>query len=180
MVKIIFETHGTSLDNESGLSSGHHDTDLSKLGEGQARSLGLRYSNTKFSAVFVSDLKRAYRTAEIAFAGRNDIRIIKDPRLRECNYGDLNHHPDIEVAPKKLEHISVPFPRGESYEQSNERIKGFLEELLWNYEDRSVLIIDHQAVRYALECIVNKRTLQDLISESWKWQPGWTYKLKKI
>ncbi|NCO25008.1 hypothetical protein GW901_00575 [Candidatus Parcubacteria bacterium] len=37
MVTIIFEAHGTTLDNEAHLASGHYDIVLSPLGEKQAK-----------------------------------------------------------------------------------------------------------------------------------------------
>ena len=86
MVTIIFEAHGTTFDNEKNLSSGHFDIELSPLGINQAKELGERYKNQNFDAIFCSDLQRSYKTAEIAFG--NEFPIVKDKRLRECDYGD--------------------------------------------------------------------------------------------
>ena len=41
--------------------------DLSPLGEQQSREMGERYKDDRFDAIFCSDLKRAFRSAEIAF-----------------------------------------------------------------------------------------------------------------
>ncbi|MBI2405849.1 histidine phosphatase family protein [Candidatus Microgenomates bacterium] len=103
MVTIVFEPHATSLDNESKHSSGHFDVELSELGKEQAKQLGERHKNEQFDAIFCSDLQRSYTTAKIAFEGRN-IPIIKDARLRECDYGDLTRHPPEEVEPLKAQH----------------------------------------------------------------------------
>src|SRR3989338_3363577 len=103
MMTIIFEAHSTTFDNEKHLSSGHNDVALSPLGEKQAKGLGERYQNEHFDAIFCSDLQRSYRTAEIAFNGK--FPIIKDARLRECDYGDLTGHPSDELDPAKVEHI---------------------------------------------------------------------------
>ena len=110
MIKIIFEAHSTSLDNERDLSSGHNDIELSLLGLQQSKELGERYKNDKPDIIFCSDLQRSYKTAEIAFNGTN-IPIIKDKRLRECDYGDLTQHPADEVKHQKEERISKPFPK---------------------------------------------------------------------
>ena len=120
MVSIIFETHSTTLDNEAHLSSGHNDVGLSLLGEKQAREMGERYKDEHFDVIFCSDLQRSYKTAEIALGDK--FPIIKDKRLRECDYGDLTSHPSDEVEPLKLKHISLPFPNGESYEDCLKRI----------------------------------------------------------
>lgn len=129
MVTIIFKSHGTTYDNEAEISSGWFDVELSDLGKKQAKELGERYKNDNFDAIFCSDLQRSYKTGEIAFGGRN-IPIIKDMRLRECNYGDLTKHSSKEVEPAKAEHVTVPFPNGESYEMTAQRMKDFLEDFL--------------------------------------------------
>jgi hypothetical protein len=41
-LRLVFETHATSVDNESGIASGWADAPLSPPGEEQARALGVR------------------------------------------------------------------------------------------------------------------------------------------
>lgn len=177
MVTIIFESHGTTFDNENHLSSGWFDVELSPLGEKQAKELGERYKNEEFDVIFCSDLQRSYKTVEIAFKGR-DFKIIKDNRLRECNYGDLTRHTSEEVEAEKRNRIIVPFPNGESYEQAAERIRNFLEDLLKNYDGKKVMIIGHRATQYGLEHWIKGITLKEVVTAPWKWQPGWVYELK--
>jgi len=128
-----------------------------------------------FDAIFCSDLQRSYKTAEIAFENR--LPIIKDKRLRECDYGDLTKHPNEEVEPLKVEHISEPFPNGESYEQTSERMKEFLSELKKNYNGKKVMIIGHRATQYGLEHWINGADLKTLVTTPFNWQPGWIYQL---
>lgn len=174
MVTITFESHGTTFDNEDHLSSGHYDVELSELGKKQAKELGERYANDKFDAIFCSDLQRSYKTAEIAFGDK--FPIIKDARLRECDYGDLTRHPSDEVEPSKLKHISDSFSNGESYEQTNQRMRHFLEDLKRDYEDKKVMIIGHRATQYGLEHWINHKSIKELLITPFKWQPGWGYK----
>lgn len=183
MITIIFEAHGTTLDNEAHLASGHEDAELSPLGDTQAKELGERYANETFDAIFCSDLRRSYKTAEIAFNGK--FPIIKDKRLRECDYGDLTGHPSEEVEPLKVEHISVPFPNGESYEDCVSRMKSFLDELRQMYHgrgtnDTKILIIGHRATQYGLEHLIKRKSMEELVTTPFKWQPGWEYKLNEI
>lgn len=178
MITIIFETHATSLDNENNLSSGHNDVTLSPLGIQQAKELGERYKDQNFDAIFCSDLQRSYKTAETAFGKR--FPIIKDQRLRECDYGDLTKHPSDEVEPLKVEHINKPFPNGESYEQTTKRMKDFLEALKKNYDNKKVMIISHRATQYGLEYWINGVPLKTLVTTPLKWQPGWVYSLTSI
>lgn len=178
MVTIIFESHGTTHDNEAHLASGHYDVELSSLGEQQSRELGERYKDDHFDAIFCSDLQRSYKSAEIAFGNKSPI--IKDARLRECDYGDLTRHPSDEVDPEKLKRIKEPFPNGESYEQTSERMKSFLQDLLRDYDGKRVMIIGHRATQYGLEHWIKGLPLEQVISAPWKWQPGWVYELKSL
>lgn len=176
MVEIVFEAHSTSLDNDNHLSSGWNDVDLSPLGIEQAKDLGERRKDEKFDAIFCSDLQRSYKTAQIAFGDK--FPIIQDPRLRECNYGDLTQKPSSLVNPEKPKRIKVPFPNGESYEQTSERMKSFLKDLLKNYNGKKLMIIGHRATQYGLEHWIKGIPLEKVIIVPWKWQPGWNYKLE--
>lgn len=175
MITIIFEAHGTTFDNEAHLASGFNDVELSPLGITQAKQLGERYENDYFDAIFCSDFIRSYRTAEIAFG--NKFPIIKDARLRECDYGDYTQHPSSEIDLQKPKRISVPFPNGESYIDTNKRMKSFLDELKEKYTNKKVMIIGHRATQYALDYYIKNCSLEELTSTPFKWQPGWQYNL---
>jgi broad specificity phosphatase PhoE len=129
-------------------------------------------------AVNFSDLQRAYKSAEIGFG--NKWPIIQDARLRECNYGDLTQHPSSEVDVEKPKRIQIPFPNGESYEQTTARMKSFLEDLLKNYNAKRVMIIGHRATQYGLDHLIDGIPLEQLTSSHFKWQPGWEYDLEKL
>lgn len=178
MVTIIFEPHSTTLDNEAHVSSGHHDVDLSELGIKQSRELGERYKNENFDAIFCSDLLRSYKTAELAFDDR--FPIVKDARLRECDYGNLTRHSSEEVDKEKPRHVNLPFPNGESFEDTAKRVKDFLEDLLKNYDGKKVMIIGHRATQYGLEHWIKGVSVYEAVIAPWKWQPGWEYVLERI
>lgn len=175
MISIVFEAHGTTFDNEKNLASGHFDVELSPLGIKQAVELGQRYKNKHLDAIFCSDLQRSYKTAEIAFGNR--FTIIKDSRLRECDYGDLTRHSSNEVEPLKMDYINEPFPNGESYEDCLKKMKEFLDELKQKYDGRNknVLIIGHRATQYGLEHWIKGVSIKEAVTAPWKWQPGWNY-----
>ncbi|MDO8492924.1 MAG: histidine phosphatase family protein, partial [bacterium] len=173
MVTIIFEPHGTTFDNENNKSSGHFDAELSPLGIKQSQETGERYKNDHFDAVFCSDLQRAYKSADYAFGDK--FPIIKDARLRECDYGDLEHRSREEIESEKLKRISTPFPNGESFEQTSKRMHEFLIDLKKNYDDKKVMIIGHRATQYGLDQWINGENLEQIVTKGWKWQPGWTY-----
>ncbi|MCF7864951.1 MAG: histidine phosphatase family protein [Candidatus Pacebacteria bacterium] len=178
MITIIFESHGTTFDNEAHLSSGWNDVALSPLGEQQSKEKGIRYKDDYFDAIFCSDLQRAYKSAEIGFG--NKWPIITDARLRECNYGDFTQHSREEVDAEKPKRINEPFPNGESYTQTTTRMKSFLEDLLKNYGGKRVMIIGHRATQYGLDNLINGVSLEQLTSSHFKWQPGWKYEFNEI
>jgi broad specificity phosphatase PhoE len=172
---LVFETHATSLDNDAGRASGWFDVALSPEGEQQARMLGARRRDDDLSAVFCSDLERAVRTAEIAFGDRG-LPIVRDPRLRECNYGTLARRPASEIDARRALHLVEPFPGGESYQQVVERVAAWLDEASPTFVDRTALIVGHRATFYALEHLLSGVPLHDAVTAPWQWRPGWTYR----
>lgn len=179
MITIIFEAHGTTFDNENKRASGWDDVELSESGRRQAKEFGERHKNEHFDAIFCSDLQRSYKTAEIAFAG-SEPPIIKDARLRECNYGDCTGRSNDEVEKEKGSRIVESFPGGESYQQTAARMKNFLADLIKNYDGKKVLIIGHRATQYGLEYLIKGGPLKEVVTAPWQWQPGWVYYFEKI
>ena len=175
-MRIIFESHATTTDNEAELSSGWNDVDLSEFGHQNVQDLRERYRNDPPEIVFCSDLMRSYKTGALAFEGTG-VRLVVDKRLRECDYGDLTQASKAKVDALKAKHISVPFPGGESYEQALIRLESFLHDLR-AYSAELVMIIGHRATQYGLEAILKKRPLEEVVTEPWKWQPGWMYTLE--
>ena len=178
MITVIFESHSTTKDNEAGTAAGWYDVELSDLGKKQAKQMGERYKDQTFDAIFCSDLQRSYKTAQLAFGDR--FPIIKDARLRECNYGDLNRAPKKDIEAMKAQAVEVPFPNGESYQDTSARMKAFLQDLCKKYEGKMVLIIGHRATQYGLEEFIEGRRLTDIVVAPWQWQPGWKYSLRSI
>src|SRR3972149_3257768 len=158
-VKITYFVHGTTKDNENSISSGWSDAELSELGIKQSKQLKDQIDVKNFDAVFCSDLKRAVDSTSLTFG--TSVEIIKDKRLRECNYGDFNGKPSKIVEPLQEEHIINRFPNGESYEDVKKRIKDFLDFLKENYEGK---------------------TWEQAFIEDWRkkkaWKPGWEYILE--
>lgn len=116
-IHITYFVHGTTMDNEQGVSSGWSDVELSELGVRQSLELKEKINGKDFDVVFCSDLKRATDSAKLTFEGA--VPIIPDPRLRECNYGRYNGQPSSIVEPMQERMVTERFPEGESYEDVN-------------------------------------------------------------
>jgi broad specificity phosphatase PhoE len=178
-IKITYFVHGTTVDNENGISSGWKDAELSALGIQQAKDLKEQTKERQFDVVFCSDLKRTSDTAHMAFEGRAPI--VPDKRLRECSYGTLNGGPSSIVEPMQEKNLHEKFPEGESYDDVKARMADFLEFLKKNYEGKSVALVSHKAPQLALDVLLKGKSWEQALAEDWRktkaWQPGWDYEL---
>jgi broad specificity phosphatase PhoE len=176
-VKLIYFVHGTTEDNATGKSTGWAPGELSMLGIKQAKELPNQIENNNFEIMFSSDLKRAVDSANLGF--KDSHKVIKDERLRECNYGDLNQADEQLV--DYFEHIDIPFPNGESLKDVEKRIRDFIYYLKEEYDGQYVAIMAHRAPQLALEVILNSKTWEQAITEDWRkdkaWQAGWIYSI---
>ena len=179
MVEIKYFVHGTTTDNIDKKASGWLPGELSEKGIQQAIDLGKLIEEEHFDIVFCSDLKRAVDSSNLVFKGR-DIKIIKDERIRECNYGDYNGL-DSKLADYRM-HIEEKFPNGENMYDVEQRIKSFLDFLKNNYDNKKVAIVAHKAPQLAIEVLLSGKTWNEAIETDWRithsWQPGWTYMIK--
>ncbi len=174
-LELVYETHSISVDNERGIATGWLGGELSAEGRRLARALGERRRNDGIACVFTSDLRRAVETAEIAFAG-SDIEIRRDPRLRECNYGQLNGAPVSDLHPRRR-FVDHPYPGGESYRDCVEKMRRFVDEVAHEFDGRRVLVIAHSAQRWALRHLLEGIPLEDLVDAPFEWQEGWEYRV---
>jgi broad specificity phosphatase PhoE len=166
------------LDNEAGIASGHNDVDLSEMGLRQAKELGERYVDESIAAVVCSDLMRSYRTAEIAFES-GSMLILRDPRMRECDYGSFSGFPVEIVERERSGRIHQPSPEGESYNQVVERVRNLLSNIVDRFRGQRLLLIGHRATWYSLEHPLVGVPLLEAIEMPWTWHPGWTYQLAR-
>jgi broad specificity phosphatase PhoE len=175
-VRLVFETHSLSVDNELGLASGWLPGRLSERGRELARELDQRRAHDGLAAVFTSDLRRALETVEIAFAGSR-FPVFIDWRLRECDYGSLNGAPAAQVHAERRRRLRSPYPGGESWEQAVCRVGRFLGALPTRWSGDRVLLIGHVATRWALDHLLGGAELEELIDAEFAWGPGWEHDL---
>jgi len=175
-IQIVFETHAISEDNEHGIATGWHHGQLSQRGRLLAAELGARRRHDGLQAVFTSDLGRAVETARIAF-GSTSIPVFADWRLRECDYGSLNSQPAVDVHRNRQRYLDTPHPGGESWRQAIARVGRVLPDLRTRWDGSRVLIVGHVATRWALEHLINRFPLEELIAAEFHWREGWEYQL---
>ena len=178
MIELVYETHSISTDNEAGIATGWLHGQLSERGRELAAELGERRRNDGIAAVFASDRRRAFETAEIAF-GDSDIPIFLDWRLRECDYGELTGAPAERVGAEVKNRIDRRFPGGESYRDVVERMARFVDDLFLRWDDKRVIVIGHAATRWAIQHVVDGEKLEDVVGAPFEWQDGWEYTLMR-
>ncbi len=173
-IRIVFEKHSTTDDNENGIATGWLPGRLSALGREQAAQLRARHRAGEVAAVFSSDLARAAETAAIAFGG-TPVPVLLDWRLRECDYGSQTGSPTAELHAHRAEHVDTPYPDGESWRQAAARVARFAADLPLRWSGRRVLVIGHIATHWGLEHLLLGTPLEDLAVSDSGWQPGWEY-----
>ncbi|MFI9590544.1 histidine phosphatase family protein [Nonomuraea sp. NPDC052265] len=172
-VKVVYETHSITVDNETGVATGWLPGELSERGRELAAELGVRRRGV--DVVYCSDLRRAVETVEVAFGGGKEVRL--DARLRECDYGSYNGRPVSEVAALRRRHIDTPWPGGQSYRQVVAEMAGFLGELREEWRGATVLVVSHSANRWALQNLLDGTPLEELVDAPFRWQEGWEYEV---
>ncbi len=179
-VKLVYFVHGTTSDNEKGISTGQAQGELSALGKKQAIDLRKEIKVNEFAVIFCSDLKRAVDSARLTFKDTN-VKIIQDKRLRECNYGDLNQKDEAKVV--YSDHIKEHFSNGESLEDVERRIAHFLNDIFSEYKGKKIAIVAHKAPQLAIEVLLRGKSWEKAIETDWRvkkeWRPGWEYDLTK-
>lgn len=178
MVKIIYFVHGTTTDNSEHKSTGWIPGVLTEKGIQQSIDLKNQINLDEIDLVISSDLQRAIDSADYTFKGLKEI--LHDSRIRECNYGDLNGKDTSLV--KYEEHITEPFPNGESLKDVEVRVREFCDYLKEEFDGKTVALVAHKAPQLALEVITKGVTWEEAIEKDWRktkaWQPGWEYIIK--
>ncbi len=147
--------HGESTWNVEGRYQGQTDVPLSPLGVLQAASLAERLTGRHFHAVYSSDLRRAFQTAEAVAERLDGLPAVQpDPRLREIDVGELSgklHHEIQRDFPEYLEALlrdpwAVRRPGGESMADLAARADATFQDLHLRHPGQCVLIFTHGGV----------------------------------
>ena len=159
VTEFIIIRHGESLANLNKIYAGHTDFELSELGFKQAEAAAEYFKDTKVSAIYSSDLKRAYSTA-LAHAKAHSLPVNKTTDLREVYMGKWENLPITEMIEKWEYEFNVEWkqrfgdtcpPDGEPVLHAGKRMHDKLIEIA-NKENGTVIITAHAAVIRAFWC----------------------------
>ncbi|MGZ9583040.1 histidine phosphatase family protein [Paenibacillus marinisediminis] len=145
---IYLVRHGETLFNVQQRMQGFSDAPLTEEGIKVAENLGRGLKNIPFVAAYSSTSERAIDTANAVLEGRN-LNLIKDKRLREINFGDIegSYQADIVKDPnfasfQKFDFTSV---HGENMQGVFERAKASLDQIVEENKTKggNVLVVSH-------------------------------------
>ena len=161
--RVYFIRHGESTSNERNIFAGVLDVDLTSFGRLQARRAGvdLKKKGTKFDAVYVSHMRRARQTCEIALAESQALKSPNTPveidhRISEKSFGIfagrnlnlLRLALGYEGFEEMLHSHNEAPPAGEKIAQVYSRAARFYEDKVVPHLERgeTVLVVCHQYV----------------------------------
>lgn len=161
--QVYFIRHGESTSNERNIFAGILDVGLTAFGKLQARRAGIdiKKKGVKFDAVYVSHMRRARQTCEIALAESQalkspDIPVEIDHRISERSFGIfagrnlnlLRLALGYEGFEEMLHSHNEAPPTGEKISQVYTRASSFYKERVVPHLERgeTVLVVCHQYV----------------------------------
>ncbi|XP_013092987.2 fructose-2,6-bisphosphatase TIGAR B-like isoform X2 [Biomphalaria glabrata] len=132
---ITLVRHGETLANRDRILQGQTDTNLSDLGKQQAKLVGLRLRDIRFTHMFSSDLARAAETATAIAAANaaSSCQLVLDSRLRERSFGVLEgktlHDLKATISKSGMSFETFSSNGAESMDSVISRAKSFLADL---------------------------------------------------
>jgi phosphoserine phosphatase len=145
---VYLARHGESDWNVDRRWQGHADRPLTDRGREQARALAERLAGVDLQAVYASDLRRAWETAE-AVAAPRELDVVRLAELREVDVGSWSGFTRDECA-ERFPHAFVRWQGGgtgwedgESYEEMGERIVAAIQRLAAQHPDGAILVVSH-------------------------------------
>lgn len=175
-VTVYLIRHGESEANRRDAFLGHGDLNLTQTGKKQARvTAGYLYSNfSKPNAIYSSDLKRAYDTAQET-AELFHMPVIKEKELREIDAGLWENVTFKQLRKNFRESFSIWTENiglagcdgGETVKQLQKRIVSAVERIAKKYENGAVFLFCHATpIRvFAAHCL--KKAPEEIKDVPW-------------
>jgi len=152
MTTLLLARHGETDWNREGRWQGWADPPLNATGRAQAHALAGQLRSTPFDAVYSSDLRRAFETAEI-LASSHGVAVVADPGLREIDIGSWSGLTRAEID----ERFGGVLIDGESREQHRARVLEAIERIARSHTGERILVVTHGGTMRALHDQVSER-----------------------
>lgn len=146
MTTILLARHGETDWNRESRWQGWANPPLNDTGRAQARALARQLADVTLDAVYASDLRRAFETAEIV-AQPHNVPVVADPGLREIDVGSWSGLTQDEV---KSRYPDGTRPDGESRTEHAGRVLAAVERIARRHPGARILLVTHGGTMRAL------------------------------
>jgi broad specificity phosphatase PhoE len=159
-VRLLLARHGQSTWNSVRRFQGTADVPLSDLGRAQARALGEAVRRYRVARAYVSPLRRAVETAEIALTGTgiplvaiDDLRELSLGRWEGCTVAEIRAQEGDPYLAWLRAPVDCPPPEGERLDDVCTRMLGVVDEITRAHPNGDdVLVVAHGGVISVYAC----------------------------
>ncbi len=161
MTKVILVRHGETLWNLEMKYQGHCDIALTEKGIKQAELAANSLAKERVSAVYASDLCRAFATAE-SIANKHNLQVAAIPELREINFGqwegltyDKINSQWSDMMAKLFTHPDeIEIPDGETFREVKERATLAISKLIQKHPNETIVVVSHGGTIRTILCAI--------------------------
>lgn len=160
--------------------------DLLEEGIEQIKLVSEKLKEKNIDCIFASDILRVKLTVEIVakIIGYDLEKVVYDKRLRDINWGIFGGKNKKEAWAyydnDKMKKFEIGVPKGESWNQCQERMVAVLNEIENKYENKNILIVSHGDPLWLLEGYLKDKTQEELLEEKNKNKDIRTGELREI
>lgn len=174
MTKVYFIRHGESVSNQITQFAGSLDMPLTEKGRAQATATADFLRDVPFSAVYASDLSRAFDTG-LAVAKAQGCPIFPTEQLREIFAGDWEGKQYSQLEQEYPDSYGVwrtqiglaECPNGESVAQLQMRIHSFIKKIVRRHPNETICVATHATPIRVMECIWTDTPLSQMHTIPW-------------
>ena len=172
--RVYFVRHGQSVSNLITQFAGSLDMPLTEKGVAQAKVTAEFLKDIPFTAVYASDLERAFVTGKAVAISQN-IPIYPNENLREIFAGEWEGETYSDLEQKFTESYGVwrtriglaKCPGGESVEQLQARVRKCIESIVRNHPGETICVATHATPIRVMECVWTDTPLAEMHTIPW-------------
>lgn len=156
-MKLYFVRHGETDMNARNMFYGWYDADINEKGISQAEELREAFKDIPIDAIYSSNLKRAYHTAEIIADGRpiettTDIRELYYGKWENRTWEDMTEEDRVLLKQWRTDWEGLTMPEGESFMEFYTRVTTGLDRIIKENKGKHVLVVSHNGALSAMHC----------------------------
>lgn len=158
MITIYLTRHGQTEWNLEKRLQGRGNSPLTEFGIERAKELSNRVSTMEIDKIYTSPIERAYKTAEIV-KGNKEVEFLSEEGLMEMSFGDFEGQKidDLFKIDKNFDmnlimtgNTEIKAPNGETLKEVRERVKVFMDRVIKEDDEKTIMIVTHGITLKAL------------------------------